>query len=1488
MSVNWKAICENLQGSLFALHASGSDGFEGLIRDAFREVTGVTLRLQKSGEQHGADVVSDNSEGSISIGIEAKRYRPTTSLPLDELKNKLIDASTRTNNPIELWILVASKEISGDDVAELRRLGDEQGLGILVLDWRSSDDPTAPLPLLLSMAPNAVRQYCGQNIVEALPAFLDHPEYGTQKTKLLGQLVYPDLGLTFAGKAVKENITRTLQTRASAIAQLQNPVDIESSSQIWVSRAELCREIQEWKADAAKVPVCALVGEEGSGKTWLMFDWWHGDKFSDDPPLIVWLSARDVVSGSLNEVIGTALEKWILTPKRNADFWARRIERWRQTHGVKKDVPFIGFMLDGVNEGRSQKNVLKLLHQAVAPEWKGKIEVLLSDRPIHWESKFLSGTILDTLPKVIKVSQFSKSELDGLLAKHGQKREDFSPEVLRMICWPRWFAVAAKLFNCEHDWSAHSPEQLMIRYWQHNLRDRGQVVNLSDEEFHVFMAGLGSDIKESLETAKIVSTVELEELLSSYSGAPIENIRKPLGDIISGIWMERIEANRFTIKKEVLPFAISLALLKNLKTSGTLQEADRECEQFLGPIESQTIGVEILGAAVSLAFIIEQEVPSYARKVLMTRWIKTHNFGTKHFEVMWRIATTSPDDFFSVAEDIWLKRESGHGIDEILIKGISNIANDSGYMSYVMAFIGKWARTYWLNPHEGQFIGYKVTAEERATASAETEERLGRLKAELGEDLFESMNLRCCENGSGASWLSHRIFAISTYLPRALQGDIWKGWVMSRTVMGNPRHFDELAWSLRFNPIDGPTASQMLTKVVDDLIAFNSPILRPQILSLLNAYGGKEGEKNLSSLGETFPTPQYTRLDDQVEIIDNIVQIKSTESRSGNDIAVLLSNFAKNSLIQISNDDKRQLEQFGKKFSINDFSVNGSRTSEYIFFERAEPALARWAPEELANIYRRLLEILSESDGSFLWVLTLSLDGLLLLLTEEIQRKITTFIIHRINEDFGDRKDQIIRSLVNAALFNQPADLQGKIFKAIGASKYDLCTPHVPIAAIPMALLQNLENDLHPHEEVQQLIPLLQYLYASQTKEFPKDWEALWALFPHGESTVRTLSFGIALKTDDHKLAQRLYETDWKASKEKSIQENCWGSCLLARATTPETFEAISQRIDPQWSDVLWKQFEYEPAYKISFMDFLVSSVEQECNPPLKRTFPEYRCSPKEATRKLLEQDEEAVTVLADKLFGLQNISGFFAYQWPRLELLRAFFETNPQQATNYWRKIEEGKDAFTGRNENFEELPFLAADCDEINNLREMLIMRAKTDWDLMKLASAILRYEKSHWASQWIKTILAEPKCPGDIARAVTLAGLLDDSVAAKELWAEDLCGSPLGGWIEVVYSHAKQRIERAWNSIIWLDRMFAAETDEHFFVFWRLVVCSLDYRVIPLALRRIQQDFDSMNPRRREFIEFNWIKVTEQTKKEKSQLERTLFATPIGFRWARPWSH
>jgi len=1013
----------------------------------------------------------------------------------------------------------------------------------------------------------------------------------------------------------------------------------------------------------------------------------------------------------------------------------------------------------------------------------------------------------------------------------------------------------------------------MLGYWQHCLQERGRIATIDNDMFRNFVAQLGTDAKASLDAAKEVSTAKLTELISHFDSVPDKDFLKAMDDIISGIWMRRVDKGQIKINETVLPFAISLALLDELRSSGAYEEADSKCEKFLGPIEDQSIGVDILGAAVSLAFI-EPRSPDYIKKVLMKRWVVAHNFNSLHFEKLWRIGGASPEVIFSIAEDLWLNQSGGHSIDEIFIKCIANIATDGDCGPDVIAFMEKWAGTYWLDPKAGQFIGYNPSDEHGAATKAETKRRLEKLRTDLGDDEFAKAGLRCCENGNGASWLSHRIFAIATYLPRALQKSVWRRWVLSRSVMGRPRHFDELAWSLRLNPLDGPVAAQALIETVDELLALQSPSVRRQTLSLLNAHGGPEAAKKLVAIGEPFQTRRYAKLNGEAKLVDGIVDIPDGENSSDRYTAILLSGFAKNPAVEISRDNKERLERYAQDFNVSELSHGRGSTSADIDLEQAEPALARWAPDALAGLRRRFLATINNRDDNGLLGLAFSLDGLLVLLPDNIRQAMVAVLTTRFSGNEDDALGQISRSLWFAAVFDRMASEQYKLWKQIGAPKGVPLTMQHLIRPVTGDILSSLEHDLHPDQEPDRLISWLGYLVSSKTNELPVDWTSLlFPLFNHADETVRSLALQVACESDDGKAARSLYESEWKASPDHGFLENFCGSHLLSLSATSETFDEISHRIDPQFSDRLWKQFDFKPSYRGPFEDFLNKSVERECNPPKTRTLNEYQYSRKEATRKFLEQDCASVTDLADRLFNLEGYFPFSGYQWPFMELLRAFFEQDPDQGVKYWRKMEERKEPIISRSESFDGLLFIPDSGDAVNELRDILVRRAVTDWELMTLGKVIGKHRRAEWAIDWIKQTLAKPKSPGDVARAVTLAGLLDDTEPVKELWSSDLANAPYGGWIEVVHASAKRRIETAWHALHWLDKMFTAKSDEQFFAFWRLFSLSADYRLLPIAARRLRHRPDSVIPRHSNFIDFDWENVVGRTKKEKTKLQESV---------------
>jgi hypothetical protein len=482
--------------------------------------------------------------------------------------------------------------------------------------------------------------------------------------------------------------------------------------------------------------------------------------------------------------------------------------------------------------------------------------------------------------------------------------------------------------------------------------------------------------------------------------------------------------------------------------------------------------------------------------------------------------------------------------------------------------------------------------------------------------------------------------------------------------------------------------------------------------------------------------------------------------------------------------------------------------------------------------------------------------------------------------------DQIDRALLTASLFGKSPSQQIALWHQFGAPRSVPTSFENLLRAPSTGQMKKLAIRLAPDQPVDKLGGWLVYLVLSAPEQLPRRWETLAALLAHKDTSIRQFVFEIAVNAKDAFFAKRHLESAWAASTERSQLENRTGSFLLAMLATSKTFKAISERIDPQWSAIPWRKMSYRPDFAYAFESFLKIAVERELNPPASWSFPHYGVSPREATRKLIEQKTVELTTLADRLFSDQIPPLAGRYEFPRIEMMKAFLEIDPAKGAQYWTKLSEFDGIFKA-GDDIEQVPFEVGDGEEVNQLRKMLIMRASTDWKLLTLSSSIVRHKRTNWAVSLIKNLLAKPESSGDIARSITIAGFLDDSKAVRGLWKKELAEAPLGGWIGVVYRDARANVEKTWASLELLDQALAAKNDEQFFAYWELFVVFATRSTLSAAARRITAKLKALPRRRREFIAFAWEDVRSDASKAKKDLEDKLFSFSTGHRWARPWA-
>ena len=251
-----------LRERLYGLDATGEYGFEGLLTSALTEFTGQPFYLAKSGYQGGSDVRSVACN-LFQIGLEAKRYKPSTKLGLDALLHKITDAS-RAQRPVDIWVLAATRSISTSDREELFSHGDHCGIGVMVLDWPNNLARLCDMAVVCASAVNACETFFGSDapLNAAMALIREHSEYEQTRSRLLHQFTGADAGYANARLASERWMEEAQASLTNAKSRLGGHHNLRESEYGVISRTEINTQMDDWYASNGSV--VALLGTRGS------------------------------------------------------------------------------------------------------------------------------------------------------------------------------------------------------------------------------------------------------------------------------------------------------------------------------------------------------------------------------------------------------------------------------------------------------------------------------------------------------------------------------------------------------------------------------------------------------------------------------------------------------------------------------------------------------------------------------------------------------------------------------------------------------------------------------------------------------------------------------------------------------------------------------------------------------------------------------------------------------------------------------------------------------------------------------------------------------------------------------------------------------------------------------------------------------------------------------------------------------------------------
>ncbi|HFD87913.1 MAG TPA: hypothetical protein ENJ35_09600, partial [Gammaproteobacteria bacterium] len=422
MAESTEKLLEVFLQTVHRLEPTGPGGFEGFVRDLLQESLGARFRLMKSGHQGGIDAINEPHGNALSIGFEGKRYSNSTRLPLDGLKYKISDAA-QVHAGLDIWALATTREISATDALALREKGESLGLDVAIIDPSAAPDALSPMALLCASAPQTVKAHLGDDpaVVAYLDKVRENPLYLPERNRLLEQFQRGDIGYGNARKATAAWLESAFTDKATASAKLHCFADIEGPEVRRVQRASISSAINDWWDNGAAAPL-ALIGSEGTGKTWSVLAWWleRCDRSPDDLPLTLVVPARAIQLHEPIELLANLLAQRTGN-LHNIEFWRRRLAIWRRDRIGR---PKILLIIDGLNQHPLYRDWTVLLQPLFAEEWKGQIAVILTCRAQYWQNELRQLANLIPQPQALTVGLFSLEEVDVLLGHYGLSRDE--------------------------------------------------------------------------------------------------------------------------------------------------------------------------------------------------------------------------------------------------------------------------------------------------------------------------------------------------------------------------------------------------------------------------------------------------------------------------------------------------------------------------------------------------------------------------------------------------------------------------------------------------------------------------------------------------------------------------------------------------------------------------------------------------------------------------------------------------------------------------------------------------------------------------------------------------------------------------------------------------------------------------------------------------------------------------------------------------------
>ena len=1135
-----------------------ASNLEHLAAALLSHLLDVPIAVAASGFQYGADA---GAVGQRRLRLECKKYTDTSQLKERELLGE-IDQALARDDALEAWILVTTRRVKEQLRKSLDRHGEKRGVPIVIIDWTGYDVP--PLAALCAFDPDLVETLFSKKAAAAARAL--QSVSGRAVASLRRSLETWCLGfesLRQQSHARLDKIWNSPRESNSALGQNASGGSQEQS----VKRNSVHKALDEWwQGPAHNDSPAAVIGWEGTGKTWATLNWLV-DSISEQPIVLIVPSSAVEPSFRLSQ---TNLRRFLaerlqdMTGVRDSQHWLCRLDRLLKR--PRDEDPILTIFFDGLNQEPSV-SWLSLMKVLQGETFEGRVRVIVSTRKHHFEDKLskLNGLIVPAVPITVdRYDNVPGGELDQMLEYEGLVRDDLRSDVLEIARTPRLFELVIRFRKRLVDSGQVTTHRLLWEYGRDTLGVRAGR-SFSEDEWRDWLKYIAGQHRAGIQEYSISSlgkTVSRPDLSHC-------DVYARLSDIIDGRFATYSASGDLQLTPVVVAHALGIALLDHLNqiASPTFETLHERLRQWLDPIAGFDQPAEILRAAMSILIEKGRAAVSPVPGVLLTAWLQAQNVTDMHRREIVGLARNFPDALLDAVEYSESRIHDSARVWAVkALRAIPRRTN-SAALAVIVARASHWLRTIFRD------------IDTRPNANHEHNKwRSDQIKQRIGTDStgpISVVGLRLELVDQPLGWMKAAIPSIIEGFPLAGALPIVEAAATELAVMDRSACWDSLKWICLLNEFDPDETARQLRDLSEKVSRRNPepgvhPDLPKRIAALLLWLTGQEVDGDTAAslephIGQTItyekdylPQPsrslfQLERRHAEITLNDTDLSLQFRTERIG-DLWFDPGFMPPDTFVA-------ELRNLAAGIDVEKLNRRGGTTIDDHNFEQLEPALARYAPDLLADLICRKMQSLASCPAeSRFWMAMHTTDHLVIAGESEMAASRTL----RLSGGWGYTNDDVFA--VGELLLMEIRDLDGqKQFDALIHA--DLKYISTDFGEVLRTLTPDDVGALinrYDGGSLKQQHDLLM-LFSIRPLELRDDsWSWIEGFRKRQEDQdLRRFAFRILAQADLVRFGRTLSADDWSWSPDEDVWVNHYGTDALIEATSAVSFERLATRLAP-------------------------------------------------------------------------------------------------------------------------------------------------------------------------------------------------------------------------------------------------------------------------------------------------------------------------------------